>query len=148
MREDLIGKLREEEFGGNEIDWQVSKRRGERMPFAETSRTYFFRMKDTGTIIVQPKKPDNAMPSCYSCQGEIITVVRNADITDNNEAGSGSPFYQEWIGQSLPVAIPYCSNCDSEPQGNQRFSSVEEFHHTYGKDFKEILPTQDTLRRR
>ena len=146
-REDLVKKLAtEEEFIGKGIDWKVSERRGERMPYADTSRAYFFRMRDTGTIIVQPKSPHDALPNCYSCQGEIVTVVRDVHITKNNGEEADSPFYQEWIGQSLAVAIPYCSNCDQEPQGGQRFLSVESFHRNYGKKFEEVLPTQEQRR--
>src|SRR3989344_1910123 len=97
VRKDLIDRLRKEEFGGKKIGWQVSERRVERMPYTETPKAYFFRMCDTGTIIVQPKKPTDAMPNCYSCQGEVITVVRDVHIMENNEEEAGSPFYQEWI---------------------------------------------------
>lgn len=139
-RKDLVEKLRKEEFGGKDINWQVSERRGKRMLYAETREAYFFRMNDTGTIIVQPKSPPKAMPYCYSCQGKILTVVREVYITENNEEEANSPFYQEWIGQTFPVAIPYCPSCDREPQDGKRFPSIEEFHHAYGKRFREILP--------
>ncbi len=101
-------------------------------------------MRDTETVIVQPKSPADAMPHCYSCNGKIITVVRDVHLIQTNEEEPRSPFYQEWIGQSFPVAIPYCRNCDPEPQGGQRFSSIDDFHRVYGGKFREILPTPNT----
>ncbi|MEK6898490.1 MAG: hypothetical protein AABW79_00140 [Nanoarchaeota archaeon] len=144
-KEDLVKKLSKVHFGKQEIKWHISPRRGERMPYAENEEAYFFKMSDTGTIIVQPKSPSSAMPHCFSCNGNIITIVRDVYTRSDNGESPGSPFYQEWIKDTFPVALPYCKNCDPKPEGGQRFSSVEEFHRVYGKNFIEILPTRDAL---
>ena len=106
-----LERLQEEIFSGIDLEWKVSHKLGEDLPYAETGQAWYFNKRGTDIVYEQLKDSDEPT-TCYGCDNPILIKNQTVNVWGDESLGPCA------VTETKTREVRYCPNCEEEPESS------------------------------